>query len=381
MRLFTWLSRHRFPYEPLITVSISRERLLHNLREFAGHANGALIAPVLKSNAYGHGLIEVAGILREAGHIPFFVVDSYFEAIALRAKGIRTPLLIIGYTRPETIASSHLPEMAFTIASLDALKALLPTCRDVHTHIKIDTGMHRQGILPEEIPTAIDILQNNPRIKLDGLATHLCDADNPDESFTQDQLRVWDKSVKTFKAVFPAIKYVHAAATDGSRYADSTTANVTRLGIGLYGLSDNAALNAKLDLKPVLAMKTIVTGVKKLEAGKTIGYGKTFKVEKKMLVATIPVGYYEGIDRRLSSIGAIQVGPKNEFCPIVGRISMNITTIDVTAVVGVKVGMEVSIISCEPDDANSIRSMARRCDTIPYEIAVHIPAALKRVVD
>ena len=403
MRNFlTWLSRRRFPYEPLISVEISKSRLLHNLDEFKKLSPPGGIAPVLKSNAYGHGLIEVAKILEWSGQpIPFFIVDSYFEAIALRAKHIRTPILVIGYTRPETILNARLKNVSFAVTSLETLRALArdipppplpeggqlsislpflrPQCKS-RIHLKIDTGMRRQGILPDEIGQAIDLISGDPELCLEGICSHLSDADNADESFTDAQIHIWNKAVKQFKQAFPRLKYWHLANSDGHRFTSDADANVSRLGIGLYGLSENRAFVKELDLKPVMEMKTVVTDVKKLKAGETVGYGNTFKAVNDMTIATIPAGYYEGIDRRLSNSGTILVGLERIPCPIIGRVSMNITSIDVSKVKDPKIGDVAIIISNDANDQNSFASIAKLCGTITYEGAVKIPAQLKREV-
>jgi alanine racemase len=387
--LLTKLSRRRFPYEPLITIEISKSRLIHNLNEFRKLApkpeftpEGA-VAPVLKSNAYGHGLLEVAQALKHE-NVPFFVVDSYFETIALRSGGFKPAILVIGYTRPETIAKSRLKNVAFTVTGMETLEHLpQENRRTMHIHLKIDTGMRRQGIMPEEIDRAIEIIKGNNSIILEGLCSHLCDADDADESFTESQIHVWNRAAKKFRDVFPSLRYWHLAATDGHYFGHDIDANVSRLGIGLYGLSENLALAAKLDLRPVLEMKTIVTGVKHLKEGETVGYGRTFKATTDMTTATVPVGYFEGVDRRLSSgpggapNGFIQIGPNRTPCPIVGRVSMNITSVKAA---GIKIGDTAIVISNNTTDTNSIASMARKCGTISYEIAVKIPEHLKRVV-
>jgi alanine racemase len=421
MNLLTWIARRRFPYEPLINVELSKNRLIHNLHEFKKlapkDAHGqALIAPVLKSNAYGHGMFEIAHILEQEagqhGDIPFCIVDSYFEAIALRAKGFTLPLLVIGYTRPETIKHSNLKNVAFTVTSLDMLKEIAPQKEEswrtnsgklgfrsprlrfrpkmLHIHLKIDTGMRRQGLMPDEIEEAIRLLQHDGADKrpviLEGICSHLSDADSVDESFSEAQIHLWNKIASRFKQEFPSLKYIHLAATDGHRLTHDIAANVSRLGIGLYGLSQNKALTERLNLLPVLEMKTLITGVKKLKEGETAGYGNTFKATADMTIATVPVGYYEGVDRRLSNgtdneaRGFILVGPQRVPCPIIGRVSMNITTIDVSKVPGVRMGMEAIAISPESSDTNSITGIAEQCRTISYEIAVHIPAHLKRII-
>lgn len=379
-RLLNWLSRKRYPYEPLIEVSISRSRLLHNLNEFRRLAPGGQIAPVLKANAYGHGLLEVGRILAKEPNIPFFVVDSYFEAVALRSHGVRKPLLVIGYTRPRTILESGLKECAFAVTDIETLRALKGTPSEVHIHIKVDTGMRRQGIIADEIDEAIETAKAEPNIVVEGICTHLCDADNEDESFTDAQLVAWDSAVKRFKTGLPRIRHIHSGNTDGSRFARGTHDTLIRLGIGLYGLCETPATAKLVDQKPVLEMSTIVTSLRCLMKGETIGYGRSYAAPSDRFVATIPVGYYEGLDRRLSNNGFVQVGDAKTACPFVGRISMNISSVDVTQAPHPKVGAPVVIISRERSDPNSMVAMAKRCGTIDYEAAVRIPAHLKRVV-
>ncbi len=381
MRFLTWLSRRRFPYEPLINIEISRGRILHNFREFARYFPDGHVAPILKANAYGHGLLNIAKILGQcADKIPFLGVDSYFEAVALRARGIKTPLLIIGYTRPETMEESRLKNISFAVTGMDTLKSMEKTESEIKIHLKIDTGMRRQGLKPGEMAEAVETIKNNRKLILDGLYTHFCDADNPDESFTRSQINLWNRIVEEIKPQFPDIKYIHAASTDGSRFSGDISANVMRLGIGLYGITENEVLNSVLSLLPALKMKTMLSGVKKLNRGETTGYGNTFMAEKNMVIGTVPVGYSEGLDRRLSNWGAVQVGPDKTPCSIVGRVSMNIITIDISSVRNPAVNMEVTVISDNAGDPNSIQSMAKNCKTNTYEMAVKIPAHLKRAV-
>jgi len=358
------------------------------------------IAPVLKSNAYGHGLIEVARIIeaerrnhlgrrsKEKDRIPFLVVDSFFEAVALRAARIKSPLLIIGYTRPETIARSRLRDVSFIITSIETLKHIAEYQysfldfggRRIFIHLKIDTGMHRQGILPSELNQISNILEMNPSIALKGICSHFSDADNADPSSTESQTHVWNKIVREMSQQYTSIEYIHISNTDGHRYVSESHANLSRLGLGLYGLVDGNSFSPTLDIKPVMSMETIITGIKKIQRDDTVGYGNTFKAEKEMLIATIPVGYFEGIDRRLSNCGSVLVGTEHIPCPIIGRVSMNITTIDVSHMPEVKMGAPVTVISNTAVDQNSIMNMAKIARTIPYEIAVHVPEQLKRVV-
>ena len=389
----TWISRKRFPYEPLIRLEISRHAIINNLDQFRKLAPHGTIAPVLKSNAYGHGLLEVAKILERYRHIskgarntdgvgtiPFFVIDSYFEAVALRSQGVKTPLLVIGYCRPEVILNSRLNNVAFTIGSIESLQELEDTEHPIAIHLKIDTGMHRQGILIKEVPKAVELLAENPEIVIQGLCSHLSDADNDDPSFTEGQVNSWNKVVSHFKNEFPSLKYFHLGATYGHRFTPDIDANVSRLGLGLYGLVDGSQFPEKLHLTPALKMKTIISSVKKLGRDDSVGYSGTFRAERDTTIAIIPVGYYEGIDRRLSNCGFVQVGQNDIVCPIIGNVSMNMTTIDVSHVGHIKQEMEVTIFSNNLNDRNSIVELAKYGKLLPYELAVHIPAVLKRTV-
>ena len=188
-------------------------------------------APVLKSNAYGHGLELVAEILKDQA-VPFLVVDSYFETLRLKGAGIKTKLLVIGYSPIEFLISQPFKNVSFTIISLEALKELSQNLKKSKTiHLKIDSGMHRQGITAEEIDEAIKLVKNNPNIILEGICSHLADADGQDEAKTMVQIGAWNKTVETFLKAFPNLKYWHLSATSGLKYSDKINANAVRLGI------------------------------------------------------------------------------------------------------------------------------------------------------
>ena len=379
MRIFKFLralKRSLSKYQPSVEVFISADNLLHNLRSYQRQYPQLSFAPVLKSNGYGHGLVPVAQIL-DKENITFFVVDSLFEAMILRNERIKSKILVVGYTSAANIKNNKISEVAFTITSLEHLQAIVCAIDRIKKfHLKIDTGMNRQGILPSQIAEAIKIIQDSKNIELEGVCSHLADTDNADESFTKSQIRQWQSIVKIFKDKFPDIKYYHLAASAGVGYADFPMGSAVRLGLGLYGL--NASPLAKLDLKPVLRIQSIIGSVKTAFANEFIGYGLTYKTDKTIKIATVPVGYYEGIDRRLSNKGFLKIG--DCFCPIVGRVSMNITTLDVSAVSGVGLGEKVIVVSDDRNDKNSVANMAELAQTIPYEILVHIPPHLRRVI-
>lgn len=359
---------------PLITLTIDRGALIHNLSEYQKAYPEIQFAPVLKSNAYGHGLIPIARIL-DREKLPFLIVDSYYEALTLRHNHIKSPILIIGYVFPEIIKNSRLKNVHFTITSLSQLQAIHDIIRHpTAIHLKIDTGMHRQGLLPTEIHQAITIINHNPRLRLQGICSHLADADSKRRKYNQAQLTQWEHSIQFFKTAFPDISYYHISASAGLRHTSTETHNLTRLGLGLYGISSTE--NTKLSLKPVLKLTSIISGIKSIKKGATVGYNNTFTAPHDMTIATIPAGYTEGIDRRLSNIGHVEIA--GILCPIIGRISMNITTIDITHISNIQIGDIVTLISNDNYSPISANAIAKICYSIPYEILIHIPGYLHR---
>lgn len=362
-------------YESLIEVRVLSEHILHNLDVFAEKAPLWNIAPVLKSNAYGHGLVEVARILEGDPRIAFLTVDSYYEARVLRTEGIETPLLVLGYTLTNNIIKSPFKNVSFSVGSLAQLKELVEAGDRIPIHLKFDTGMHRQGILPNEIDEACKLLANNQELRVEGVCSHLADADSSDSTFTKGQIATWNAIVGRFKKEKPEIKFFHLSATKGIQYTKDIDANVFRLGLGLYGIDPAGEMK---NLKPALELNTRITALRTIEKGEHVGYNKTFTAERQTKVATIPAGYYEGIDRRLSNKGYVEIN--GQPCPLIGRISMNMSCVDVTDVPNVKEGDEVVVISADTSKQNSIQKTAEACNTISYDILVHVNPSLRRRV-
>lgn len=376
IEIYRNIKRSFIKYKPLIEVTISSSALTDNLKEYQKKYKNLIFAPVLKSNAYGHGLLLVAKRLANE-NIAFLVLDSLYEAMVLRNEGIMTKILIVGFTSVENIINTKISNIAFTVTSLEHLQYLNDKAKSlVKIHLKIDTGMHRQGVLISEVDEAINIIKGNSKIFLEGICSHLADADNADSSFTLKQIDRWNQVVEKFETKFENIKYIDIAATAGTHYSQKARGNVARLGLGLYGINPSPLVD--LDLRPVMEIRTQITSVRKLDEGEGVGYNLTQILHQESEISTIPVGYFEGIDRRLSGKGSLTIDGAN--CPIVGRISMNITSIDVSKIKDVKIGKEVIVLSRNRSDVNSVENIAKIAQTIPYEILVHIPQHLRRVV-
>ncbi len=369
-------------HSPLVEVGISRQNLLHNLHTYQRTYPHLTFAPVLKSNAYGHGLTLIAGIL-DRENIAFFMVDSYFEARTLRHAGIRSPIAVIGYVRPEEIVSSTLPNLEYGIVDFVQLRELAQLVqkrnrKPISIHLKLDTGMHRQGILPEDLDEAIRIIKSSRHLKLVGICSHFADAENADTINTESQLQQWQAMSQKLTSEFTSIKHRHLAATTGMAFSEQANTNVGRLGIGLYGFDVSANEPEALGLRPALELRSLITSVREIMPGEFVGYNATYRADKPARIATVPVGYFEGVKRALSDKGWYVVNGK--ACPIIGRVSMNMSSIDVSEVADAQPGTPVIIYGRDASAKNSVTHAAALAGTNPYEILVHIPQHLKRVV-
>lgn len=376
-RIIGKIERMLNPAHPLIEVGISRGNLLHNLHTYQQKYPNLTFAPVLKSNAYGHGLCVIARLL-DAEKIAFFMVDSLYEARTLRQGGVRSRILVLGYVRPEDMLHSHLRNVDFAIVDIEQLRALAARAhRSLRLHLKLDTGMHRQGILQSDLPEAIELIKKNHHLQVVGVGSHFADADGPNPGNTDRQVAVWKEGAAQVTAAFPSVEYRHIAATKGMRWAEEAGTNVGRLGIGLYGFDTSHEGIAAL--RPVLELRSFITSLRTIPVGDFVGYNATYTATKPVRVATVPVGYFEGIDRALSNIGSMLV--RGIRAPLAGRVSMNMSSLEVTDIPEARQGDQVVAISRNPKDQNSVEQMAALAGTTPYVILTHIPQHLKRVVE
>lgn len=361
-------------YIALNSVTLSRENLLHNYRYLAGKNKTIKIAPVLKSNAYGHGLLEIAGIIDSVG-APFLCVDSLYEAYELLKANIKTPILIMGYVDPENLKVKKLP-FSYAIYDEDLLQAIAKYQPHAGVHIKVDIGMHRLGIPMAKLEDFLKLLSRYPTLYVEGLMSHFASADEPDAPVTQEQISNFAMVLSLVKSHHIRPQWIHCQASAGLLNLDIPGCNLARTGVALYGISPGPGSDD--NLKPVLSLQTKLIQTKQLKKGDYVGYGATFQAQKPMTIGVLPVGYYDGVDRRLSNKGFVKI--EGQYCQIVGRVSMNITTIDLTAINNAHVGQAVEVFSPNPSDQNSIMHAATVCDTISYDLLVHISQTIKTVV-
>lgn len=357
-------------------IEIDTKAIKHNVEVFRSLIKPeCLIMSVVKSNAYGHGLVEFTRIAEKLG-IDYFGVDSAIEGMALRHSGIKKPILVLGYTLPEMVKEAVQNNLSLSVSNLDALNSLvaLKLKRPIKIHLKVDTGMHRQGIVLTELEETIRILLKNKNIKIDGLATHLADPSNRDQ--TDQQLTKWDQAVEIFHKYFQKGD-LHFSASGGIDYLNQASCNCLRLGLGLYGF--NVSENRQLALKPVLSFFAKIVNIKNIGRGEKVGYNFTYEAPRETKIAILPCGYYEGVPLELSNQGIVYF--KDHPLKIIGRVSMNLTAIDITDLdSSVSLEDEIEVISSNPERLNSVENIAKICETIPYEILIHLDKSLKRYV-
>lgn len=372
-------------YQVLNEILISGEALLHNYSYFAKLQPSSLIAPVIKSNAYGHGLIPVAKFIESnIKDIPFVCVDSLYEAYELTNNRINVPTLIMGYTNPQNYHTLRKLPYIFGISDLQSLISLGKHQPNETIHLELDTGMSRLGFSPKDIPVIIETLQVYPRLKIEGIYSHFSCADDPSKiTITQKQITQFKLMATALEQAGLNFKYKHISATAGAESIFDPYFNLIRLGIGFYGYSPFAprtseGIKQRQVLKPSLTLTSHIAHLKTLEIGDHVGYGATYIAKQKEVIATLPLGYNEAISRDLSNIGVVTI--KNTICPIIGRVSMNMTTIKIPRTLTPQLNDLITVIADHVDAPNSLYKTSSLLHTIPYTLLTSLHSSIKRRV-
>lgn len=360
-------------YQPLNKIIISQQALTRNYHYLLKLHSNLQIAPVLKSNAYGHGIVQV-GKITDSLHPPLICVDSLSEAYQLTGAGIKSPILILGYIDPQSLKTAKLP-FSFAVFTVEMARVLSQAQPGAKAHLFIDTGMHREGITLDELPAFLTEMQQL-NLQLEGVMSHFASADNTSSPQSAQQEKAFEAAVKITKQAGFNPKWVHLSASAGLFTAKTKICNLARVGKAFYGIDPLNKKNTQLQL--ALKLTSTLAEIKQLQKGDQVGYSATFTAERNLTIGILPIGYNDGVDRRLSNNGLVLVGGVE--CPIIGRVSMNITTIDLSKVSNPQIGQEVIVISDQASDRNSIISIAKACQTIPHEIMVHLNPSTQRKV-
>lgn len=370
-------------YRVLNLISVSSDSISHNLKYFSDHHSECSIAPVLKSNAYGHGLTNI-GRLLDNNNFPMFCVDSLYEAYELYKSGTKTPILIMGYTNPTNYQIKKKLPFIFGVYDLTSLRMLGKYQPKALIHIKIDSGMCRLGLQKDGIAQFISELRKYPSLQIEGIYSHLSQADAPKgKNFTNKQINIFKQSIQIFENAGFNFKWKHISATSGSEFIHDPYFNLIRLGIGMYGYSPfgphtKEGRRQRKHLRPALTLTSTIASIKNLNPGEQVGYGGTHTAKQKERIAILPLGYNEGISRLHSNRGEVMIN--NTSCPIVGNVSMNMTTVKLTRNSDARQGDKVILISPNANSSCSAYKLASLCQTIPYEILTSLHASIRREI-
>jgi alanine racemase len=354
----------------------------HNLRVVKRAAGSAKVYCVLKADAYGHGAKALARTLERAG-ADGICVALLEEALELRQAGIQLPLLVMGgyYGR----ASGELLRQKLTPVIHDPgqLEVLAEEVRyaaeqSFGVHLKIDTGMGRLGILPEQVQQIAALLRQYPEIRLDGLMTHFACADSADVDSLHHQLDVFDASTRELASLGYAPGIRHAANSAALLKVPRAKLDLVRPGLALFGVEPIPG--SAPELKPAMRVQTQLIATRVLRSGQSVGYGSTWTAQGPSTIATIPIGYADGLPRSLSNRGAVLV--RGQRAPIVGMVSMDMTMIDVSHIEGARVGDECVILGSQPGPHGqasiSAQDLAAELGTIPWEVLTNISRRVPR---
>ncbi len=374
-------------------IELSRSAYAHNIlffRRLLG--TRAALAVVVKANGYGHGLLETAGLAQENG-VGMLCVHTLDEAQKLKASGFTGPILLLGpvpIARSEEAALCGAALVAYDEEQVAALeRAAAATGRKVDIHLKVETGTHRQGVMPERLGALLDLLKRSPHLRLAALYSHFANIeDTTDPSFALGQLRRFREACAAVeKQGFSGFER-HLASSAAAILFPETHFDRVRVGIAQYGLwpSKETRLSyltrhgagAEHLLRPVLCWKTRIVQIKDIPSGSFIGYGCTYQTTRASRIAILPIGYSDGYDRQLSNSAHVLV--KGQRAPVRGRVAMNLTAIDITDIPGVELEEVVVLLGRQGEQEITADRLAEMAGTINYEIVARLAPHIPRIV-
>jgi alanine racemase len=363
-----------------VWAEIDTAAVRHNLAAVRARAGDALVMAVLKANAYGHGAVEMARLLAAEGIDAIGVGDSG-EALELRDAGIKARILIVGGIIPgemPRVVSNDIEVNLHTVQMAEELNAeAAKQNRTVRVHLKVDTGMGRLGMQPFE---AVPFLHNMRRLRnleLVGMCTHFSLPYERNPAFTSRQLEHFKLAVEAAERLGYEDLTLHTSSSLALFGRDDALFNMVRTGIALWGLLPGDTTGHADELKPVLELKSRILFLKDVPEGTPIGYSRTYYAPAPARIATLPVGYNDGYRTALSNRAEVLV--RGVRCPVVGRVSMDYTTIDVSLVPEAAVGDEVTLVGRDGDDAITLADVAAWAEAIPYEILCGLGRRVARV--
>ncbi|MGC8871287.1 MAG: alanine racemase [Caldimicrobium sp.] len=339
---------------------------------------GVEVLPVIKNDAYGHGLIEVARALSQEG-VFGFGLSEVFEAQLLRRAGFIHPLILLsGFEKdwlPEIKNLRVIPTVTNLLQLEWLIKFTLQKGISLDFHLKLETGMNRFGLPLRDLEILLTKLKENPQLQLTGVMTHLASAENPEGELYQAQVKTFKEALEIIKKAGFSPKHIHFCNSAGIIFNKGFWGNLVRPGLALYGGYPSNRARAYLKLKPVMTLKSKVIELKILKKGDSAGYGPTLIAKRDTVVGIVPVGYGDGYPRALSNKGFAVIRGKR--VPVVGTISMKALYLDLTEIESPKIGEEVILLGGERGEVPS-EELSQLADTISYELFCNLGRALPR---
>ncbi len=360
-------------------ISIDLKAFESNVNYISNLVYPSKIAVAVKANAYGHGLVEISKKLDQIG-VEMLCVATVEEALCLRENGIATKILLL--SEPPIVAISpcllnDISITAYTPECIDAINSYATPEHKAHVHLKVETGMNRIGV---KVDNAIDLarmISDSKNLVLEGVFTHFASAEEPAKPQTLEQIQLFEEVVKKIDEAGLTPKYIHAANSAATFNIESTRFTMVRIGISAYGFYPDGFTSEKDGLKPVLSLKSAISYIKTIKAGESVSYGGEFKTKKDTKIATLPIGYGDGLPRNYGLLGGCVLihGVK---CPIVGRITMDQSMVDVGDL-AVNVGDEVTLIGTDGEATISASDWGKLTGTISYEVLCRLNERIPRI--
>ncbi|MBQ8349265.1 MAG: alanine racemase [Ruminococcus sp.] len=358
-------------------VEISRKNLINNYYTYKAHiSNNMNIMAVVKADAYGHGDCIIGKVLSDSG-VHYFAVSNIDEAIHIRIAGVEGMILILGYTPTKRANELLQYDITQALLSEDYAERITELNLPIKCQFAIDTGMRRIGLNADDTDYCEHIIREYAnKLKLEGVFTHLCVADTPEQvEFTRKQISKFDALCDRIADL--NLPYCHCMNSAGGLWHQSKHSCLARLGIILYGLKPDYLNTLPTEIEPVLTWKSVVSMVKTVNSGDTIGYGRSFVVTKPMIIATIPTGYADGYSRLLLNKGWVLINGRK--APIVGRVCMDQMMVDVTNIPNVELNTEVVLIGKSGNEVITADDLAHLYGTIGYEVICGINKRVDRI--
>ncbi len=371
--------------ENLTWVEVSADALKNNIENFRRIVGpDRILCPCVKANAYGHGLVECGRVFLEAG-ADWLGVNALYEARALRAAGVESPIYVLGYVSLADLEEACELECRIVVYNKETIVKLGELGRDVRVHLKAETGNNRQGVLGEALVELAQLTGRYENIKIEGFSTHFANIeDTTDHSYADKQLSRFNEAYESLKEAGFEIPIRHCGNSAATILFDKTRFEMVRPGISTYGMwpsnetyvAYTKEVGDGFKLMPAFTWKTKIAQIKTVAPGEQIGYGCTFKTSHETRLAILPVGYYDGYDRGLNGAHVLIHG---KLAPVRGRICMNIIMVEVTDIPEASLEDEVVLMGRQGDEEISAELFASWAGTINYEVTTRVNERIPRI--